>query len=142
MYVCPKRHLSLRKSNTHTTSAGRKYPTEMYYFDVEKCKRCSNRDGYYKAGSKSKSITISLKKDKFKEHQAFMEIDLFKKRYKERYKVEEKNSELKNNYGLDKTNGRGILGVSILYNHHNNICIKSIKNYSTYEQINLHFYTA
>lgn len=40
--------------------------------------------------------------------------DEFKKRYKNRYKTEQKNHELKNHHGLAKTQySRGLLGIRI-----------------------------
>lgn len=113
MYVCPEGHLSIRKSKTNVKSGTKSYPIETYFFDIAKCKICKNKEGCYKEGSSSKSISISLKRDEFKEHKEFMESEYFKKRAKERYKIEAKNAELKSNYGLDQANGRGLLGVSV-----------------------------
>ena len=42
-----------------------------------------------------------------------METEEFKELYSERYKIEAKNSELKNNYGYGKANACGKLGITI-----------------------------
>ena len=42
-----------------------------------------------------------------------METEEFKKLYKERYKIEAKNAELKNNYGYDKANACGKTVITI-----------------------------
>ena len=42
-----------------------------------------------------------------------MKTDEFKELYKERYKIEAKNAELKNNYGYDKATSCGIGGMTI-----------------------------
>ena len=42
-----------------------------------------------------------------------MKTDEFKELYKERYKIEAKNAELKNNYGYGKATSCGILGMNV-----------------------------
>ena len=43
----------------------------------------------------------------------YMETNEFKELYSERYKIEAKNAELKNNYGYDKATSCGIGGMTI-----------------------------
>lgn len=43
----------------------------------------------------------------------YMKTEEFKNLYKERYKIEAKNAELKNNYAYDKANACGKLGITI-----------------------------
>ena len=43
----------------------------------------------------------------------YMETNEFKELYSERYKIEAKNAELKNNYGYDKATSYGIGGMTI-----------------------------
>ena len=43
----------------------------------------------------------------------YMKTEEFKKLYAERYKIEAKNAELKNNFGYDKANACGKLGMTI-----------------------------
>ncbi len=42
---------------------------------------------------------------------AFQEIEYFKEKAKERYKIEAKNSELKNRHGYDVADSSGLLGM-------------------------------
>ena len=42
-----------------------------------------------------------------------MKTDEFKEFYSERYKIEAKNAELKNNYDYDKANATGKVGITI-----------------------------
>lgn len=43
----------------------------------------------------------------------YMETEEFKKLYSERYKIEAKNAELKNNFGYDTANACGTTGITI-----------------------------
>lgn len=47
-------------------------------------------------GAKSKSYSVSIKSDEHKAQMEFQESERFKSLAKERYKIEAKNSELKN----------------------------------------------
>ena len=86
---------------------------ECYYFDVEKCKHCPFKDGCYKDGAKTKTFSVKIKDDTHIAQMDYMETEEFKTLYKERYKIEAKNAELKNNYGYDKANACGKLGITI-----------------------------
>lgn len=37
--------------------------TDTYYFDIEKCKSCSYKEGCYKDGAKSKTYSVTMKSD-------------------------------------------------------------------------------
>ena len=82
--------------------------TITYFFDVEKCKTCALREGCYKAGAKSKSYSVSIKSDEHKSQMEFQETERFKLLSKERYKIEAKNSELKNVLGYDRVLSYGL----------------------------------
>lgn len=111
-YVCPEGQMAIRKTKSRITSAGRKYPVITYFFDIEKCKHCP-KEGCYKKGAKSKTYTITLKRNEFKEQLKFMETEEFKDRSKERYKVEAVNANLKNNYSFRTSNSRGLFGMEV-----------------------------
>lgn len=100
MFVCPSDHLAVRKAKQGRKNVKQNQVT-AYYFDVEKCKKCSKRDGCYKEGAETKSYSISIKSDLHKGQIEFEETDYFKERAKERYKIEAKNSELKHQHGYD-----------------------------------------
>ena len=60
------------------------------------CGRTCSQKRCYKEGAKSKTFSVTLKCDEHKQQQEFQETEGFKQLSKERYKIEAKNSELKN----------------------------------------------
>ena len=84
-----------------------------FYFDVEKCKTCPLRDGCYKEGAKSKTYSVSIKSTEHEDQAAFQETEEFKELARNRYKIEAKNSELKNPHGYDKAQSAGLFGMGI-----------------------------
>ena len=115
MYVCPAGHMSIKKTSTrpkkHTKDG--EGTVESYYFDIEKCKLCPQRDGCYKDGAKTKSYSVSIKSVTHQEHMDLQETEYFKARAKERYKIEAKNSELKHRHGYDVASASGLLGMQM-----------------------------
>lgn len=112
MYQCKAGHLAIRKEKDSRKSLG-KNPRIRYYFDIEKCKRCPYRNGCYKDGAKSKSYSETIICDTHSEHVEFQETEYFKEKSKERYKIEAKNSELKNRLGYDVASSSGLFGMEI-----------------------------
>ena len=84
----------------------------VYYFDVEKCSNCPKRQGCY-SGGKQKCYTIRYKTGVRAEHEEFMKTDEFKTKSKERYKIEAKNSELKNSHGYGHAIAGGIHNMEL-----------------------------
>lgn len=80
---------------------------DSYCFDVEKCRVCPLREGCYKEGARTKSYSISVKTDLYKDQIAFQESDYYGRKSKERYKIEAKNSELKNVHGYGRADSYG-----------------------------------
>ncbi len=115
MYVCKAGHMAVRKAKqgSKKSSRGENSQCECYYFDVEKCKRCAYKEGCYKEGSKSKTFNVKIKDEVHIKHMEYMETEEFKKLYAERYKIEAKNAEIKTNYGYDKANACGKVGITI-----------------------------
>ena len=111
MYVCKAGHMAIRKSKDKCGSKNR--DVIRYYFDVEKCRICPFREGCYKAGAKKKSMTVTVKKDIYKDQIDYMDTNEFKELYKERYKIEAKNSQIKNIGDMKKAVGCGELGMTI-----------------------------
>ncbi len=112
MYVCKAGHMAIRKARQGKKGISVNQ-TDTYYFDVEKCKRCPRREGCYKEGAKSKSYSVSIKSDEHTEQMAFQETEYFKTKAKERYKIEAKNSELKNRHGYDVATSSGLVGMEL-----------------------------
>jgi transposase len=107
MFVCPAGHMAIRKAKQGTKDTGTNQ-VHTYYFDVEKCKSCPLRDGCYKPGAKTKSYSVSIKSDLHQEQMAFQQTDHYKEKAGHRYKIEAKNSELKNVHGYGRANAYGI----------------------------------
>jgi transposase len=112
LYVCKAGHMAIRKARQGKKDVGTNQ-TDTYYFDVEKCKRCSFREGCYKEGAKSKTYSVSMKSDVHTEQMAFQESESFKEQAKQRYKIEAKNSELKHRHGYEVATSSGLLGMEL-----------------------------
>lgn len=115
MYVCKAGHMAIKKAKqgSKKDSNNKNSQVETYYFDVEKCKHCPLKDGCYKEGAKTKTYNVKIKDGTHIKHMDYMETDEFKKLYKERYKIEAKNAELKNHYNYGYANACGKLGITI-----------------------------
>jgi transposase len=112
LYVCPAGHMAIRKARQGKKNSG-KNQVDTYYFDVEKCKTCPLNQGCYKDGAKTKSYSVSIKSDLHQEQAAFQETDYFKEKSKHRYKIEAKNSELKNVHGYGRASSYGITNMQM-----------------------------
>lgn len=107
MFVCPAGHLAIRKAKQGKKNIGRSQ-ADTYYFDIQKCKICPLKEGCYKEGAKTKSYSVRIKSELHQEQAAFQETEYYKEKSKHRYKIEAKNSELKNVHGYDRANAYGI----------------------------------
>ncbi|MDN4606747.1 transposase, partial [Sporosarcina highlanderae] len=112
LYVCKAGHLAIRKARQGRKNAG-KNQADTYFFDVEKCKVCPLRKGCYKEGAKSKTYSVTIKSTEHKEQEAFQNSDDFKLKAKSRYKIEAKNSELKQRHGYDVATSTGLFGMQM-----------------------------
>lgn len=112
MYVCKAGHLAIRKARQGKKGIG-KNQADTYYFDIERCRHCPLREGCYKEGAKSKTYSVAIKSPEHANQFAFQESDNFKETAKERYKIEAKNSELKNNHGCQVASGGGLSGMEM-----------------------------
>ncbi|WP_165157690.1 IS1182 family transposase [Parabacteroides sp. ZJ-118] len=107
MFVCPAGHMAIRKERNGIRK-GTVNRTETYYFDIEKCKVCSRRHGCYKKGAKSKTYSIQIKSEQHQQQVDFEKTEEFRTKAKVRYKIEAKNSELKNVFGYNRADSYGI----------------------------------
>lgn len=112
MFVCPEGHMAFRKVKSLMKNHARNEKV-IFYFDVEKCKSCPLEGVCHKIGAKSKSYTITIKSDLHQEQLNFENTDEFREKSKIRYRIEQKNSELKNRYGLKKSMSNGLFGMTI-----------------------------
>jgi transposase len=107
MFVCPAGHLAIRKARTGKKNIGENQ-LDTYYFDIEKCKLCPLRENCYKPGAKTKTYSVSIKSGTHLQQIAFQKTAEYKEKIKHRYKIEAKNSELKNVHGYDRAIAYGI----------------------------------
>ena len=98
--------MALRKGRQGKKNANTNQ-VDAYYFDVEKCKTCALKNGCYKPGAKTKTYSVSIKSDEHQEQMKFQQTDYFKEKAKHRYKIEAKNSELKNVHGYGRASSYG-----------------------------------
>jgi hypothetical protein len=112
MYVCKAGHIAIRKARQGKKGEAVNQ-VDTYYFDIEKCKHCPNKEGCYKDGANSKTYSVSIKSDEHTEQAKFQESDCFKGKSKERYKIEAKNSELKHRHGYDVASSSGLVGMEM-----------------------------
>ena len=111
MYVCKAGHMAIIKRKTGKKNKNEQ--VESYFFDVEKCKHCPFKDGCYKEGAKTKTFNVKIKDDTHIAQMDYMKTEEFKTLYKERYKIEAKNAELKNSYNYGNANACGKPGITI-----------------------------
>lgn len=107
MYVCLAGHMSIRKA----ASSRRKddmCPRVTYFFDVEKCRICPHRQGCYKEGAQFKTYSVRVQSQPRQDRITFQDSSYFRNRIKQRYKIEGKNSELKNAHGYDTAIAAGL----------------------------------
>ena len=112
MFVCPAGHLAVRKARQGKKNIGENQ-VDTYYFDVEKCKICPLRANCYKPGAKTKTYSVCIKSSLHQEQLAFQETDYYKEEARHRYKIEAKNSELKNVHGYGRAIAYGIDGMQM-----------------------------
>ena len=114
MYQCKAGHLAVHKYlDRRKKEKKNKNPRMIYFFDIEKCKCCPYRDGCYKEGAKKKTYSETLKSDAHSKQAEFQETEHFKEKMKERYKIEAKNSELKNRHGYDTATSSGLINMEM-----------------------------
>lgn len=107
MYVCPAGHMAIKKT---VTKDGK---TETYHFDVRKCVCCKQREGCFKYNQASKTFSVCHRTEEQKRQMAYQETAEFQEKYRTRYKIEAKNSDLKNNYGYDRADSYGLIAMTL-----------------------------
>lgn len=112
MFVCPAGHLATRKARQGKKNRG-KNQANTYYFDVEKCKVCPLRENCYKIGAKTKTYSVTIKSELHRQQIAFQETGEYKEKTGHRYKIEAKNSELKNVHGYGRATSYGITNMQM-----------------------------
>ena len=72
MYPCKAGHLAIHKYlDKRKKDKKNNNPRMVYFFDIEKCKCCPDRDGCYKEGAKKKTYTETIISDSHSEQAKF-----------------------------------------------------------------------
>ena len=111
-FVCPAGHLAIRKARQGRKNIGENQ-VDTYCFDVEKCKSCPLKEGCYKEGAKTKTYSVSIKSELHQDQMSFQKTEYYKEKAKHRYKIEAKNSELKNVHSYDRATSYGIANMQM-----------------------------
>lgn len=110
---CPAGHHSIRKARMGPKD-GNECQRLTFFFDVEKCRSCLLKEGCYKPGSDTKTYSMPVVPEFKRKAVEYHESEVFKTRYRMRYKIEQKNNELKTHHGLATSQySRGLLGMRI-----------------------------
>jgi hypothetical protein len=83
---------------------GNKNDRLLYYFGIEKCRYCPFKKGCHKKGAGTKIYSVVIKSGEHRDQ----ETGDFKAKAKERYRIEVKNSGLRNVHGCDAAAGPGL----------------------------------
>jgi hypothetical protein len=113
MYVCTAGQIAIKRVKNGGKKNPEKAQQTTFFFDVKKCQQCSLKDGCYKEGSRTKTYTFRKPSKLHQDQVDFQNSEEFKLLYKERYKIEAKHSELKNNHDMGKTHTSGLFGMQL-----------------------------
>lgn len=117
MYVCPNGEMAIKKANHGKKKIhGENEPLYVtYFFDTNKCKVCPLKDKCgFKDNQNTKSYSVKIKMaDIHQEHKNKQETQEYIELAKERYKIEAKNAELKNEHGYAHASYAGIHGMTL-----------------------------
>ena len=102
---CPAGQLALRV-NRRVNEHGSKFLT--YNFSIKKCKKCPLVDKCKVGLSKTKTYSFTITSERNKERLVFQQTEYFNKRLQIRYRIEEKNGELKQVHGLKRADSTGL----------------------------------
>ncbi len=111
-YICPAGVMSTKGSKTYFYDKPNKSHRVRYRWRPSACHTCRMRDEC-KHGQKIKTITIRVLSDSHREQMEFQKTQKFKELSRERYKIEAKNSELKNAHGYNRAESYGISALEL-----------------------------
>ena len=116
MYVCPNGEMAVKKAERDKKKKHGDEPLYVtYFFDINKCKVCPLKDKCgFKDNQNSKTYSVKIKMaDIHQEHKNKQETQEYMELAKERYKIEAKNAELKNEHGYAHASYAGIHGMTL-----------------------------
>lgn len=105
MMQCPAGELATRKENK-VNSHGNAFVS--YCFSKAKCKKCALNDKCKVGKSKTKTLSITPITERNKARFEFEESEYFNEKMRGRFKIEEKNGELKQSHGLRRADSTGL----------------------------------
>lgn len=108
--VCPAGHMAVNGKVRKDKSGNDRME---YAFSRKMCGVCVRRQDCINGASNHKKMSYPIKTPQQKRQIEFMNTEEFQRWYKERYKIEAKNSDLKNNYGYDKALYYGVCGMKL-----------------------------
>lgn len=109
MFICPAGHMAfMKRFQKRSGERKRKNDRYVYYFDIQKCKVCPQKEGCYQEGAKKKTYSVTILSQEFLSQMEFEKSERFRIKSKERYKIEAKNAELKHVFGYDRAESYGI----------------------------------
>ena len=112
MLQCPAGELAMRVEKRPAKN-GNTYL--RYVFSKVKCRKCPLKESCRVGNGKSKerSYSITQASEKNLERLRFEESEYFRERMKIRHRIEEKNGELKEAYGLRRADSRGLFAMKL-----------------------------
>jgi len=109
MMQCPEGHLAMRCEILEGKSGSYYY---NYFFSIKKCKKCPRCGACYKGG-RTKTYNVTVRSGSREKQYEFEQTEYFSSRIKDRYKIEAKNAEMKECYGLRNCKYTGLAGMKI-----------------------------
>lgn len=87
--------------------------TNVYHFSRVQCRRCPMRENCRVGLSKTNTYAVSIASDLHKVQLEFQQSDYFRRRSKQRYKIEAKNAEMKLSHGLERADSTGLAAMQL-----------------------------
>ena len=109
-YECPAGHLSSAAYIRRMPSGTDLY---TYRFHVTDCRSCPRRRRCLKDKQRIRRISVSVQSQLHKQQMAFQQSEEFRQLSKQRYKIEAKNAELKNNLGYRRAISYGLASMKL-----------------------------
>lgn len=115
-YVCPAGHLPERKLIKNRQKQRPKHSNVIYYkYSEEHCSKCPLKKECLQEGAKRRNYSVRIYTDVHRQQMEFEKSEEFRRLSKERYKIEAKNSELKNALGCKRAQSYGVGSMSMQY---------------------------
>jgi transposase len=87
--------------------------TNVYHFSRVQCRRCPMCEKCRVGLSKTNTYAVSIASDLHKAQLEFQQSDYFRRRSRQRYKIEAKNAEMKLSHGLERADSTGITAMQL-----------------------------